>query len=125
MPTPTALDVRARASALRLLNKYGKTISYTHNGPASYNTATSRSTPGSTTTVSVKGYPTSPTEHDIKMGVLQDETVLLIAAAALSFEPTPLDAVTFDGKTWTVRPVSPIYSGEQVALWYVAIKRKG
>jgi hypothetical protein len=125
MPTPTALDVRARASALRLLNKYGKTISYTHNGPASYNTATSRSTTWQHDDCFRQGIPNLADGTRYQMGVLQDETVLLIAAAALSFEPTPLDAVTFDGKTWTVRPVSPIYSGEQVALWYVAIKRKG
>lgn len=121
--TATALDVRARAAALRLLNKYGKAMIYRARGTPTYNPSTSKATTAPTD-YPIKSYLATPNHRDLELGVQVDEEVALIAGAALPVEPTPLDQLIFNSKTYSVRPVTAIWSGEQVALWYVAVKRK-
>lgn len=118
----TTLDTRARAGALRMLNKYGKTITFTHRTPGTYDPATSTSTPIETT-ATPKAYITEPSREQLSKGVLASSEVAMIAAAALPFEPKAGDQVTKDGKVHIVGWRDPLYSGEQVALWWVELKR--
>lgn len=120
--TATALDVKARAAALRLLNKFGKSVTYRRRTPSTYNPATSSNSPTSAD-YTVKTYVSMPSKTDLERGILSTEMTCLIAAAALSFDPSPQDQLVIDGVVYTVRPVAPVWSGEQKALWFVGIKK--
>ena len=48
---------------------------------------------------------------------------LSIPAASLAFEPTTDDRVLMDGETWQIKRVEPTYSGEQVALYTLHLRR--
>jgi hypothetical protein len=117
----TALDTRARATALRALNKYGKAVTFKHRAPGTYNTATSTSTP-TETTATPKILITSPSKEQLQAGVLATSEVAMVAAAAFAIDPRPGDQVTVDGKVHTVGWTDRLWSGEQVALWWLELK---
>lgn len=72
--------------------------------------------------VPVKVLITTPSKSDLRAGVLETEKTCLIAGSGLSVYPKPADKLLVDGVTYTVRPVQPIYSGDQVALWMLGVK---
>jgi hypothetical protein len=120
----TQLDTRARASAVRMIEKYGKAVSFTHRAAGTYSAATSTVTPAETTQAGLKVYLSSPSKQQIEKGVLASSTVALIAAAAITAgDPTPGDRFTYDGKSYTVGWIDRLWSGEQVALWTVELKK--
>jgi hypothetical protein len=131
----TPLDVRAAATAKRLINKFGTTVTYTHLVKGTYNPATSSM--GSTTQVATfKATIGAPTDWDLKAmnrpsmnpdvphtGMLDFNEVMYIAGSSISFVPAAADTVVQGGNTWTVRQVTAIYSGDNVALWIIGVKR--
>lgn len=120
----TQLDARARAQALRMIDKSGKALSFTHRSPGTYNTSTSSSAPTETTQAGLKAYLSGPSKQQLDKGVLATSTVALIAAAAITAgDPTSGDRFTFDSKVYTVGWTDKLWSGEQVALWTVELKK--
>jgi hypothetical protein len=117
----TQLDTRARATALRLINKYGRTVVLKRAGASVYNETTRVNVP-TETNYTVKAVEDSPSRTDIARGVLANSSIFLIAAAALPVEPTPTDTIVDGTKTWTVGMVTYDSSGEQKALWRIEVK---
>lgn len=111
------LDTRARATALRLLTKYGKTCTLTHAVQGAYNTATG--TQATTTTAyTIKAYLDQPNRQELAGGqVVQGDEVAMFAASGLAIEPAVNDTITVDSKARTVKMVNRVWSGAQVALW--------
>jgi hypothetical protein len=119
----TALDVRARATALRMIQKYGKPITYTRIVSGAYDpaTGTAAETP---TNHSIKAMVRgiSPREADglIRPGDLS----VMVAGPSLAFSPSTADQVTIDGLKYVLasEPV-PTYSGELVAYWTLLVRK--
>jgi hypothetical protein len=119
----TRLDVTARAQAQRMIDTYGKAITFTRIARGSYDPNTSTVTPAQTTQ-SVKAYLSSPSAQQLEKGVLATSMVALVAAKALTIgDPVAGDRFTIDGKGYTVGWRDPLWSGEQVAMWTLELKK--
>lgn len=112
-----------RAQALRMIDRYGKAVTFTHIGQGTYDPATSTATQ-TETSQTVRVYLSSPSKQQLEKGVLATSMVALVAASALTAgNPTTGDRFTVDGKGYTVGWTDRLWSGEQVALWTVELKK--
>jgi hypothetical protein len=115
------LDTVARNTAQRLLGKFGKTCTLKRVTEGAYDTATGTAST-TETSYSVKAYLDQPNSQDLAGGlVTQTDEVAIFAALGLAIEPTLLDKLTVDGTDRTIKMVSRVWSGEQVALWRVGV----
>jgi hypothetical protein len=117
------LDARARPTASFLLDKFGKSITYTRAVPGVYDPATR--TVGTTETsltvkASVQGTSTAQRKDMTDPG----ELVVLIAGMDLEFAPAMGHKLTVDGVVFTIcEEPQATYSGELVALWTCKAKK--
>lgn len=109
----TALDKRFRPLALRLLNKYGKILSYVQTTEGEYDPETS-STSTTIAIIGVKGLLLRVSYGDITSGIAA-ATDSKIMIAGLSIE-NPINGDVVKGK-YFVKHVSPFYSGEEIAYY--------
>lgn len=120
----TALDVRARKLALRMINKYGRRVVLVHKGaPVEDDDTNTTTTP--TTEYPFKAVEEAPSKKDIEAGVHVESTMLNIAALALPVGvlPMPQDTIQDGAKLWTVGRVFNESSGEMDALYRVEVKK--
>lgn len=115
------LDATAGALALKLINKFGKTVVLTTNAPGVYDPATSQATVA-TSAVTIKAAVSDLKQAGSGQALFEGlaETTnkkILIAAKAVSAKPTTQDSVTIDGVVYTVANVKSLYSGELVAAY--------
>ena len=73
----------------------------------------------------VRVFRMDPEIADIEGGLVeQGDEVVLLAGAALASAPERGDAIAFPGSDiLTVKKLRPIWSGEKVALWRLAVHR--
>ncbi len=122
----TRLDAKFVPLVLSKLETFGKDAVFTVYPSAGYDPTTGKLTPGTGTPYTVKIIPPYPYEHGyrgpdvIQAGDMQTG----IAASGLAFTPKP-DAmtVTIDGQVYRIVSVEPIYSGEQVCLYLLQLRR--
>jgi hypothetical protein len=115
------LDARARATALKLLAKFGKLCTFKSAGAATYDPATGANT-ASTTSFPVKLYLDTPNKAELDGGqVVVTDSVALIAAKGLPVNPKINDYITVDNKDRQVKMVNAVWSGELVALWRLGL----
>lgn len=119
----TSADTAFRALGLSLINSYGTSSVYVHKAGGTYDPNTTSMTGATTTTATPKVFIGSPSKADLRAGVLAEEKTCLLAGAAVDFYPKPTDTITVDGETYKVRPVTAIYSGDQVALWILGLRK--
>ena len=56
--------------------------------------------------------------------IIQGDMSCLLAAKGFAITPTArTDKMLFDGTTWQIVAVNPIYSGEQVAAWELQLRQ--
>ena len=119
----TRLDASARLMAQRMIDRYGKPITFTKITRGTYNPATSSSA-STTASQTVKAYLSSPSKQQLERGVLATSQVALIAATSLTIgDPVTGDTFTVDGKGMTVGWTDKLWSGEQIALWTIELKK--
>ena len=115
------LDARARATALRLLSKFGKSCVLTHATQGAYDTATGTHAV-TEATYSIMVYLDQPNREELAGGqVLQGDEVAIFAAQGLAIAPLPNDTITVEGSARKIKSVSRVWSGELVALWRCAL----
>lgn len=121
-----ALDTRMRATASRLLGKYGKAMTLTHTVAGTYNHSTGMTGSPSVTTAQVNGYVDDAFR---KLGatygpdlVQAGDHDVMFAALGLPFTPVPGDTITIDGQVMKAYIVKPTYSGEKVALYNLLVR---
>lgn len=119
----TALDTKARATAVRLLNKYGKSVSHTIVTEGTYDPITGEVSGGSTTVGVPKALVEDFNGTDYTSGLIEIGDRKLTIAASGNTEPKPNDRFTVGSDVYTVIAVEIIWSGEQAAL-YVSQVRK-
>ena len=119
----TALDTKARDTAVRLLDKYGKSITHTIVTEGTYDPITGLVSGGSTTIgvphALIEDYPGSA----YASGLVEMNDKKLTIAAKGNNEPKPNDRFTIGLDTYTVVSSSIVWSGEMAAL-YVSQVRK-
>ena len=115
------LDLRARATALKLLTKFGKSCTLNSKVEGAYDPAlgavVSVSTP-----YTIKAYLDAPNKSELQGGqVLNSDAVAIFAALGLPVTPEVNDTITVDGNDRLVKMVSRVWSGEMVALYRVGL----
>jgi phage tail tube protein FII len=118
----TPLDKRLQPTALKLLNKYGKSLTYVQTTEGVYNPETSEIDTTSIT-YNVKGLLSEVSVGDITRGSASSVSVnkpitgldVKITIAGLSIE-NPINGDVINGK-YFVKYVNPVYSGELVAYY--------
>lgn len=109
------------ATALRLLTKYGKTLTYTGVTQGAYDPATG-STSTTETVLQMKGlvedYQRQADGAAFVNGlVLEGDKKITVAGSAFSTAPAPGDKVAFDGNVLTIKNVKATFAGEVPALF--------
>lgn len=115
------LDVKARATALRLIAKFGKAVSYVSVTDGAYDPETGSVTPVETAN-SIKALIESYSLRGdgFTSGLIREgDRKITFAASGIAFTPKAGDKVTFDSETFAVLNVGPTYSGELVAIYAV------
>jgi hypothetical protein len=113
------LDVRARATAQKLMAKFGKTC-VLKSVAGTFDPVTGL--PDSTSYI-VKLYLDSPNRSDLDGGqVISTDSMAIFAAKGLPVEPKVNDYIAVDTKDRQVKSVSATWSGELVALWRVGLQ---
>lgn len=132
------LDKRARETAYRLVQRYGKDVTYTRltqtNTPV-YNEATGQFETTAEVSATVRVEPPSSPKPEMLQGgqITAADLIFILPAKRLPAElaefdtetanPQPNDRVTIDGTPWTVKLVSVQYSGVQKAYWDLVVGR--
>lgn len=112
-----ALDTRMRATAERLISKFGKSVTWKSDS-SSYDKTTGKATAGSTDyTVTIT--PPEPFDSALVDGVtiLAGDVRVMLAASDITFTPKVRDRVVIDGETFQVVSASKVYSGSLAAAW--------
>lgn len=123
---PGALDATMLPLALDLINEYGKTVTISRN-------PTSVAQPGQGTVsagaVITRDYIVSPPESVSKElvgknGVLETDSMVMLPAKDLGWEPTPASIlnVLIGNVTWQCVAAPPQYSGEEVCLYVLVLR---
>jgi hypothetical protein len=118
----TPLDKRLQPTALKLLNKYGKSLTYVQTTEGVYNPETSEI---DTTSIiyNIKGLLSEVSVGDITRGSASSVSLnkpitgldVKITIAGLSID-NPMNGDVINGK-YFVKYVNPVYSGELVAYY--------
>lgn len=123
----TKLDKKFVPLALKLLNKHGAVATVSIKSGDTFNPSTNKRAAGTSTPHSVKIVPPFPYKDvlidgdNIKRGDMQT----YFAASGLGFDPlTARYTLDFKGTTWKVETTQPFYSGEQIALYGVQLRRR-
>jgi len=119
----TALDTKARATAVRLLNKYGKAVSHTIVTEGTYDPITGDVSGGSTSVGVPKAILEEYSGEEYAAGLVEKGDKKLTIAAKGNTEPNPNDRFIVDSVTYTVIAVQVIWSGEEHALYVSQVRR--
>ena len=119
----TALDLRARASAVRLLLKYGKQVTLTIVTEGTYNPTTGDMSGASTTTQTPNALIEDFPGVDYVNGLVEKGDKRITIAADGYTEPKPNDTFTVDSLVYKVISVSTVWSGEQAALYASQVRK--
>lgn len=119
----TALDTKARATAVRLLNKYGKSVSHTIVTEGTYDPITGDVSGGSTTVGVPKAIIEDFNGTDYASGLVEKGDRKLTIAAQGNTEPKPNDSFTVGSDVYTVIAVETVWSGEQAALYISQVRK--
>jgi hypothetical protein len=117
------LDARARSTADKLLDKFGKSITLTSIVEGTYDPATGELSGGTTTSTNHTAVIKDYNGIDFISGVVQagDRKVMIAALGAPT--PQPADKVTVDSEVYQVVAVRHIWSGELPALYEMQVRK--
>jgi len=113
-----SFDQRMQQTALRLINKRGKSIVYTAITAGVQDEAAGGAVP-TTVSTPIKAVVKNSGGKDLINGTLVERSgkSVLIAALSLPTPPAPNDSLTLDGETFLVSAASATYAGELPATY--------
>lgn len=117
-----ALDARARATAEKLLKKFGKVAQYSHENEPLYNDDTGETTDVPPTLYDITCYIDNQKTGELRANglIANTETVILVSAKELGIEPKANDDIVFPSSvSYSVKSYNAIWSGEEVALYEI------
>jgi hypothetical protein len=118
-----ALDAKARATALKLLNKFGKSVTLTMVTEGTYNPATGELSSGSTSTEIPKALIEDFNGVDYVSGLVEKGDRKVTTPASGYTEPKPNDQFTVGSDVYTVIAVETVWSGEQAAIYISQVRK--
>jgi hypothetical protein len=110
-----------RASSQKMINSYGKLVSYSSNTPGTYNTATGRMS-SSSTSKSIRAVLSKVQRVSDKDGVQVGDLRLTVAALDLA-SPKPGDTITIDSNVWSVIEADPVYCDDDPVTFKLIARR--
>lgn len=126
----TALDIRARATGLRLLEKYGKPCTISRIIEGAYDPATGNISAESVVTSTpfaliedYSGILQSSEGIALISGMIEKTDRKVTIPAKGQDEPAPNDRLSIDGVTYSVISVGVVWSGEQAALYVMQVRK--
>lgn len=119
----TTLDTKARATAVKLLNKYGKSISHTIVTEGTYDPITGDVSGGSTTVGVPKAVIEDYDGTEYIAGLVEQGDKKLTIAAKGNTEPKPNDRFVVGSDTFTVINTQIVWSGEEHALYISQVRK--
>jgi len=124
--TPTDLDTEFDDEVYDLIEDTGITAKFYTYGTESYDPTTGEFTRSGASVHTEKVTP--PVGYDNKFidgdTVKEGDMNILLSNYDLSFDVVPGVEVEFNDQRWKVVTVKPIYSGEQISVWDLQIRRE-
>jgi len=123
--TPTVLDTRMGKTVDRLITKYGKAATFWVYPDAEYDPAIGKKASGDAAQYSKKIIP--PYAYEEKW--INGDTIRAgdmrtgVAGKDIEFEPAKGMKITFGDQVWTIVLVSPVYTGERIALYLMQMRK--
>lgn len=117
------LDARARDTADKLLDKFGKAITLTSIAEGVYDPTTGEMSGGTTTSTNHAAAIKDYKGIDFISGVIQAGDRKVIIAALGAPTPQPADKVTIDSEVYQVVAVRHVWSGELPALYEMQVRK--
>lgn len=117
------LDTRARTTADKLLDKFGKSITLTSITEGSYDPATGEMGAGTTTSTTHTAIIKDFNGIDFISGVVQAGDRKIMIAALGAPTPQPADKITIDSEIYQVISVRYVWSGELPALYEIQVRK--
>lgn len=118
-----ALDAKARATALKLLNKFGKSVTLTMVTEGTYDPTTGDVSGSSTTTEIPKALIEDFNGVDYVSGLVEKGDRKITIPASGYTEPNPNDRFTVGSDVYTVVSVETVWSGEQAAIYISQVRK--
>lgn len=112
---------RIASSPVRLIERFGKSVTYKKKTLGSYNVQTSRVEPATEVNYNIKAYKTDVSYRESQSPniVGKSSVVFLIAGSNLGFIPNIQDLITDTEDTYQVMMLSKVEVNDVVALWRV------
>jgi hypothetical protein len=112
-----ALDTRARATAERMIDKFGKAMTLRREVVGTYDPSTGAAAVVPTD-YAVVGVVTQPSVAMLSAGLAQGgDLVVMLAAQATDVVPQAGDVLVMNLESWQVMSVRSMFSGELVATY--------
>lgn len=118
-----ALDAKARATALKLINKFGKSVTLTRVTEGTYDPTTGDVSGSSTTTEIPKALIEDFNGVDYVSGLVEKGDRKITTPASGYTEPKPNDRFTVGSDVYTVVSVETVWSGEQAAIYISQVRK--
>lgn len=115
------LDATLRPVAARLINKYGKSITYSRITQGSYDPITGGDPQLQEDTI-IKAVIDKYSAMDMANGLIERGDVKL-TIADMFLPPTSSDTFVIDGIPHTVVSITPVYTGELIGIYEIQARR--
>jgi hypothetical protein len=117
------IDTRARATANRLIDQFGKQITITHIIKGEYNPSTGEMAADIVTSESTAALIKDYNGFELTNGVVQAGDLKIKIAALQITEPSIGDTVTIDSLVYSVLAIKHIWSGEMSAIYELQVRK--
>ena len=123
--TSTVLDDELLEAVYDIIDEFGKIVTFWIYPDQDYDPTIGENTLGDPTQYSKKVIP----PYQINLKYVDGKLIKLgdlltgIAAQDIEFTPTLKMKITIDSNIWTIININPIYSGEQIALYLLQLRK--
>ncbi len=117
------LDIRARATADNLIEKFGKVVALARITKGAYNPDTGEMAADSTVTQTVSALIKDYNGIELMTGLIQSDDRKVSIAALNATEPATGDTVTIDSLVYNVIAVKTIWSGEKASIYEMQVRK--
>lgn len=121
----TALDTTLIPKIKSIIEDYGKNVAFVVPGVASYDPDDGSVIESGVQKYTVKATPPANYKADMIDGdTIQDNDCMInISASGLLFTPENGREVTFDSQSWRIMSVQTAYTGEDIGLYEIQLRR--
>ena len=121
----TALDTALIPKIKSIIDLYGKSVVFTVHGITEYDPDEGSVVESGSTDYTVKSTPPENYSRNLVDGdmIRENDCRISISASGLSFTPTNGMPVVFDNENWRVVSVATEYTGDDIGLFSMQLRR--